>query len=171
MGGGAHDRMAYVAVSHHSTHVFTTGLSPAALCWLSLCVSVSHMCVSLLEGSVSVLGVVTCHPLAPAAQRCANGGGDSSREEGPSGSEEVVGIPESGAESDSEGVGDLDSDGSDSDIAAEQFGSDLESSDEDRGVAKTDNHLNVDVVGKAPAEVVPSLATPHIPYTFKGEGG
>lgn len=139
-----------------------------ALCWLSLCVSVSH--VHVLVGRFCQC-VGCCHPLAPAAQRCADGGGASSREEGPTDSEEVVGIPESDAEDDSEGVGDLDSDGSDSDIAAEQFGSDLESSDEDTGVAKTDNHLNVDVVGKAPAEVAPSLATPHIPYTFKGEGG
>ena len=68
----------------------------------------------------------------------------SSREEGPTGSKEVVGSLEkedSGADkSDSESMDDSDSDNdsdndsdddSDNEVAVEQFGSDLESSDED----------------------------------------
>ena len=135
----------------------------------------------LIEHSSCVLGAVACHPVPfptdPAVQKCEDGGGASGGEEGLTGDEEVVGSPENDAEnesdSDSEVVdhgdsGDSDSD-SDSD-AAGQFGSDLESSDEDRVVAKNDSHLNGNLIEEHPAaKVAPSLTTLHIPYTFEGE--
>ena len=69
--------------------------------------------------------------------------------------------------------GDSDSDsnndsGSDNEVATEQFGSDLESSDEDTVVDKNATPLDRDRVDD-PA--VTPLSTPHIPYTFEGEMG
>ena len=143
------------------------GLSAVTASVSRVCVLVRRFC---LHGTDCLLS-----PIDPAVQRCEDGGGASSGEEGPTDSDEAVGSPESDDESnsegDSEGVDDGDSDNdSDSDVAAEQFGSDLESSDEDTGTANGD-HLGADVAEELPAEVAPSLTTPHIPYTFEGEGG
>lgn len=171
-----------LCINCHSSHVLavisagTVFLSWQASSCVCVCVR-AHACVVVCVSCVCVCMCV--HPLPSlidsAVQRCEEGSGASSRKGGPTGSKEVVGSLEkedSGADkSDNESMDDGDSDSdndSDTEVAAEQFGSDLESSDEDTVVDKNDTHLDRDRV-KDPAAT--SLTTPHIPYTFEGERG